>query len=118
MSRFVRDLFTGELKEVPSEGGGRQIIARGSAPKYYDPTPHTSPYSRSWIGRAISVPIAQIDDFAEASRKAGTGATWMPDPLNPNFAVPVCDSRRARSKELELQGRIDKDSFGGDYCGK
>lgn len=79
-TRFRRNIFTGELEEVPSEGGGRQILYRGSAPKHYNPKPVGTPnYDR--VCRPLSLKPEEatpqrIEAENEAARKYGSGA-WF-----------------------------------------
>ena len=78
-----------------------------------------SPYSKTWSSKAMAIPSTQIDSFNEAARRAGTGARYIPDKDNPNFANCECDSKRSRAREMKSRGMFDKESYGlgGDYAG-
>lgn len=86
--RFVRDWFTGELKELPSEGVGRQIIFRGATPPVTGRRRLADPYDRGRdhisIGMSLKPEDATPERIAaenEACRRHGTGAYYTPDGL-------------------------------------
>jgi hypothetical protein len=116
--RWVRDLWTGELKQVPAGEGGRQIIARGSVPAHYDPTPvHRSPWDRGkdHISRPLSIkpeeatPERIARENAEAAHH-GTGVYFTEDGL---CHIPT---NGCRNLELRRQNKSDLDAGYGQEC--
>jgi len=119
-TRFIRDLFTGELREVVSDGGGRRIIFRGSVPKHYDPTPaHVNPWGRGkdHINRPLSIKDEEatperIERENEDARRHGTGARY--DAAG-NCHVPT---RGSLARECRRTHRQDNDAGYSDYPGR
>lgn len=103
--RFVRDIFTGELREAPSEGGRRKIIARTTVPEgTVDPRRKSaSAWGRTWRGTALRVHPDQVPAFNEAARAAQTGAYYAPD------GTMRADSDLARVREYARRGFVDMD---------
>lgn len=114
--RFYRNLFTGELEAVPSDGGGRQIIFRGSAPKHYDPTPVGTPnYDR--VCRPLSLKPedatpARIEAENEAARHHNTGC-WY-DAKGQCHTV----TRGSQNREMKRKNMANFSGGYGDYCGR
>ena len=97
---FRRDWFTGELEEVPSEGGGRQIIFRGAVPPV-SRRRHVDPWdsSKDYVNKAMSLKPEdatpeRIAAENEAARKHGTGAYYD---SNGNCH---CPTRRSLAREM------------------
>ena len=121
---FIRDLFTGELKEIPGGPGGRQIIYRSPEAKR-ERRRFADPWDR---GRDhISRPLSLLPEQAtpervaaenEAARYHGTGAYFTPDGL---CHLPT---RGSRSKEMARpHGPLgfryqDNDAGYSDYAGR
>jgi hypothetical protein len=110
-TRFVRHWLTGELQQVPSEGGGIHIIGRTSA------APGRRAIRKAWQGGHVSRPLSLKPEDCTPERIAqenaeakahGTGAFFTPNGL--------ChlDGRENRKRELRRQRRIDMDGGYGD----
>lgn len=115
--RFVRDLFTGELKQVPAGEGGRQVIFRGSVPKHYDPTPShiAANYDRELRGLSLMPEEATPERIAaenEECRRHGTGARYDA------YGRCLTSTRGSQNRELKRRGKINNDAGFGDYAGR
>lgn len=111
---FKRDLFTGELVEVPSDGGGRRIIARTSIPEgAIDPSRRKgSAWGRVWRGQSLGVHPDQAAEFSQAAKDAGTGA-WYDEKGR------VCaDSEAALQREFGRRGYYDRNAGSRDQSYK
>jgi len=120
---FIRDLFTGELKEVEHGAGGRQILYRSP-----QPTNRVKRYANPWDQGKDHVcrPLSLLPELATperieaenaAARHHGTGAYYTPDGM---CHLPT---RGARSREMARERsdgsrRQDNDGCYGDYCGR
>lgn len=124
--RFVRGWFSGELEEIfdnPSEDFARsnaeshaRSVAAGRAWKS-ESDKHGAAYNKPWKSEALGIPLNQMKDFNEASKRAGTGARYEPS-KDGKFAVCVCESRSSRAREMRLRGVYDKNAgLSGDYQG-
>jgi hypothetical protein len=121
--RFVRDWFTDELVERPTEQGGRQIIAREMVP--YQPRRR---YANPWdtgkeiVNRNMSIKpeeatpekIAQLNENA---RLHGTGA-WY----DSQGGCHITAGRGCRSREMRARAHVDfgfqdNDAGYGDWAG-
>jgi hypothetical protein len=111
--RFVRDLFTGELQEVPYGEGGRQIIARETVK--YAPRRLGNPWDRG--KDHISRPLSLMPEEAtperikaenEAAKAHNTGAWYDSNGL--------CHlgTRGMRVREMRRKEKIDNDGCYGD----
>lgn len=109
-TRIIRDLYSGQLKEVASEGGGRKIIARETVG--YQPGRKTNAYDRAWKSEALAVPVEQLSAFNEGVAR---GARYVPD--GKGYAHLECDSRQARASEMKRRGVFDRDAGYSDYAG-
>jgi hypothetical protein len=101
-----RNIFTGQTEEVPSEGGGRRIIARTSVPEgAVDPCKRASgAWSRTMRGQALAVHPDQAGQFSEEAAKAGTGAYY-------DTQGKLCaDSEGALQREFARRGFYDKNA--------
>lgn len=124
--RFVRDLFTGELKEVPADGGGRHILYRETIP--YNPA-SSGRIADPWAGPDhVSRPMSlkpedatpeRIERENAAARHHGTGAYFTPD------GVCHTPTRGSRSREMQRPREgfeniryMDLDAGFGDFAGR
>lgn len=108
---FKRDLFSGELVEVPSEGGRRRIIARTSIPEGAVTKRCGSLWGRPWRSLGQGGPIENME---ELNRTAVPGARYVPSKRYAGLCELECDSRRARANELGFRGNVDFDGGYGD----
>jgi hypothetical protein len=126
-SRWVRDLFTGELKQVPAGRGGRQIIFRGSTPPNYDPNPvGCDPWrGKDKVCRPLSLKPEEVtperieQENAEAA-KHGTGAWYDAEG---ECHIGSRGSRRREMARPKLRSGIrlshqDNDAGYGDRAGR
>lgn len=102
---YVRNWFTGELEEMPSEGGGRQIIAATSVPESAVVKRNGSTWGRPWRSKAAAVPAEQAAEF---NAGAALGARYVQG--DNGFWDLECDSRAARRNEMARRGLIDRDA--------
>jgi hypothetical protein len=110
MSRIIRDIFTGELKEVESGRGGRQIIARTTVPEHMEAANRRtgSAWARTFRGQSLAVHPDQAAAFSEAAQEAGTGA-WYDEKGH------LCaDSEGALQREMGRRGFYDKEATFSD----
>lgn len=101
-----RNIFSGELEEAPSEGGGRQIIAKTTVPAGTVDSRRRSgsAWGRTWRGHSLRVHPSQVDRFNEAARTAQTGAYY-----EAGTGVMCADSNLARVREYARRGFVDQD---------
>ena len=104
MGRFVRDLFTGELKEVPYETeNGRMIIG------HIEPEIRTGGvWSRPHVSSTLAIHPSQVKKFNEAAKAANTGAYYRED------GKMVSESRGILNRELARRGHGNADAGYGD----
>lgn len=112
MSYFRRNIFTGELEEVPSEGGGRKVIARTTVSPHLVQNKTGSAWGRPLVDTSLAVPIEEIDAQNEAAKRHGTGAYYVPG--DHGFANVVFDSRQARAREYARRECFDGNGGYGD----
>lgn len=124
--RFVRDLFTGELKEVPSDGGGRRIIYSEPVPEVFrsagqhcDPWSGTDKVSRPMSLKPEDATPERIERENAAARHHGTGAYYTQD------GICHTPTRGSRNREMarpranfENTRFMDLDAGFGDYAGR
>lgn len=103
-TRIMRHWLTGELMEVPSEGGGRQIIARTSVNENMPTKSYGNPEWRKWRSRSLSVHASEVETMNEQAKQHQTGAYYLPD------GTMVADSREARNREAARRGYGDADA--------
>lgn len=111
MARFVRNWFSGELEEKPSEcENGRKVIARIEHPMGEQRGRAQTAYTaaRPWKCKSLAVHADQSVEFNEAAKAAGTGAFYT------KTGELVCESREARNRELARRGYGDGDAGFGD----
>lgn len=122
--RFRRNLFTGELEQVPSDGGGRSIIYREPL-RYGKPlTRHANPWDgKDNVSRPMSIKPEEatperIAFENDQARYHGTGAYYTPDG---KCHTPTKGSRsREMARPRGDDGRRFQDNDAGysDYCGR
>lgn len=119
---FVRDWFTDELVERPSEGGGRQIIARETV--HYRPRRIGNPWDtgKEIVNRNMSIQPeqateAKIEQLNENARKHGTGA-WYDNEGNCHTPTRGARSREMRARASVDFGFQDNDAGYGDWAGR
>lgn len=101
---FKRDLFTGEVVEVASPEGGREILYRQEIPPHLQQRrTRCNPWRKPWVGQSVAVNPKQVDHFnQELADHSVSGAHY--DPSTGNL---VCESRRARREAVRLRGFHD-----------
>jgi len=123
--RFVRDLFSGELVERPSEGGGRQVIFRGAEPKHYRPRRLGAPrYERICKGLSLKPEDAtpeRIEQENADAQKFGTGC-WFDSNGECHTSTRGSQNREMRrqtirNRERQQPGLMNLDAGFGDYAG-
>lgn len=114
---FVRDWFTDELVERPSEGGGRRIIARETV--HYQPRRYGNPWDRGKPIRNRNMSIAPEQATPEriATENAeaklhGTGAAYDSDG---NCYV---ETRGQLNREMKRRRFQNNDAGYGDWAGR
>lgn len=125
--RFVRDLFTGELKEVPSDGGGRRVIYREPVDpilaqivsgRANDPWSGPDHISRPLSLKPEDATPERIERENAEARRHGTGAYFTPDGL---CHTPTRGSRSRemrRPRDNNTAGYMDLDAGFGDWAGR
>ena len=107
---FRRSIWTGELEEVASEGGGRHIISQEEIPAHLDNTKvGNRAYNRPLVSQAMGVHPGQAAEMNEAAKRNGTGAFYDPKTGNAVF-----ESRGSRSREMAARGMFDNQGGYGD----
>lgn len=106
-NRIRRNIFTGELEEVPYElENGRAVIARESGPS--DETRTGSAWSRPHRSTSLAIHPSQVEAFNEAAKAAGTGAYYDKN------GTMVSESRGILNRELARRGYGNADAGYGD----
>lgn len=121
--RWRRNLFTGKLEQVPSDGGGRHIIYREEV--YYQPKRQADPWGRGKdaISRPLSIKPEEatpekIAALNENAKRNGTGAYYTPD------GACHTPTRGSRAREMPARrnfdgmGYQDNDAGYSDYAGR
>lgn len=111
--RMVRNLFTGQLEELPYERGGRQILYREPVRESHK---HVKRAWRNHVCRPLSIPPEQattrrVARENELARRHGTGA-WYDRGGGCHL-----ETRGIRSREMRRLDRQDNDAGYGDHAG-
>lgn len=123
--RLLRDCLTGELKELPSEGGGRKIIFRGATPPVTGRRRQADPYDngKEHVDRGMSLKPEdatpeRVAHENEQCKRHATGA-WYD--LKGLCHTPTRGSRAREMARPHGPNQLrfqDNDGGYGDCCGR
>lgn len=116
-----RNWLTNEWEEFESINGiqkshaetdenGNVVIVDGPAKR----PDHSGSRNQYESRLAMAVPIEQMEKFNADTRRHGTRAEYIPDPLTPSYAKAVFPDRESRRLEMVRRNMFDREGGWGD----